>query len=223
MVSPSITTRANGQETKARLLRTTETLFASKGVAGVTMRGVAEKAQTNLASVHYHFGSKEAMVLEMIQSKIEPINSKRRKKLDEAKLKFADKPLPNIEIFRALIHPVGEEVEKQITNQNGIIEIISRSFTEPAEFLDKIQKRFFGELSQVFMTELKKSNPNANEEDLYWNYHLAVSSMLGTLAQHRRMIDFSVGKYNQNAVSAMIDRLIIFVSNGFEAGIQIKQ
>ena len=223
MVIPSITTRANGQETKARLLRTTETLFASKGVAGVTMRGVAEKAQTNLASVHYHFGSKEAMVLEMIQSKIEPINSKRRKKLDEAKLKFADKPLPNIEIFRALIHPVGEEVEKQITNQNGIIEIISRSFTEPAEFLDKIQKRFFGELSQVFMTELKKSNPNANEEDLYWNYHLAVSSMLGTLAQHRRMIDFSVGKYNQNAVSAMIDRLIIFVSNGFEAGIQIKQ
>jgi AcrR family transcriptional regulator len=223
MVSPSITTRANGQETKARLLRTTETLFASKGVAGVTMRGVAEKAQTNLASVHYHFGSKEAMVLEMIQSKIEPINSKRRKSLDEAKVKFADKPLPNIEIFRALIHPVGEEVEKQITNQNGIIEIISRSFTEPAEFLDKIQKRFFGELSQVFMTELKKSNPNANEEDLYWNYHLAVSSMLGTLAQHRRMIDFSVGKYNQNAVSAMIDRLIIFVSNGFEAGIQIKQ
>ena len=223
MVSPSITTRANGQETKARLLRTTETLFASKGVAGVTMRGVAEKAQTNLASVHYHFGSKEAMVLEMIQSKIEPINSKRRKKLDEAKLKFADKPLPNIEIFRALIHPVGEEVEKQITDQNGIIEIISRSFTEPAEFLDKIQKRFFGELSQVFMTELKKSNPNANEEDLYWNYHLAVSSMLGTLAQHRRMIDFSVGKYNQDAVSAMIDRLIIFVSNGFEAGIQIKQ
>ena len=223
MVSPSITTRANGQETKARLLRTTETLFASKGVAGVTMRGVAEKAQTNLASVHYHFGSKEAMVLEMIQSKIEPINSKRRKRLDEAKVKFADKPLPNIEIFRALIHPVGEEVEKQITNQNGIIEIISRSFTEPAEFLDKIQKRFFGELSQVFMTELKKSNPNANEEDLYWNYHLAVSSMLGTLAQHRRMIDFSVGKYNQNAVSAMIERLIIFVSNGFEAGIQIKQ
>ena len=223
MVSPSITTRANGQETKARLLRTTETLFASKGVAGVTMRGVAEKAQTNLASVHYHFGSKEAMVLEMIQSKIEPINSKRRKRLVEAKVKFADKPLPNIEIFRALIHPVGEEVEKQITNQNGIIEIISRSFTEPAEFLDKIQKRFFGELSQVFMTELKKSNPNANEEELYWNYHLAVSSMLGTLAQHRRMIDFSVGKYNQNAVSAMIDRLIIFVSNGFEAGIQIKQ
>ncbi|MDC1005237.1 TetR/AcrR family transcriptional regulator [Opitutales bacterium] len=223
MVCSSILTRANGQETKARLLRTTETLFASKGVAGVTMRVVAKKAKTNLASAHYHFGSKEAMVLEMIKSKIEPINLKRRKRLDEAKVKFADKPLPNIEIFRALIRPVGEEVEKQITNQNGIIEIIARSFTEPAEFLDKIQKRFFGELSQVFMTELKNSNPDANEEDLYWNYHLAVSSMLGTLAQHRRMIDFSVGKYNENAVSVMIDRLIIFVSNGFEAGIQIKQ
>ena len=79
MVCSSILTRANGQETKARLLRTTETLFASKGVAGVTMRVVAKKAKTNLASAHYHFGSKEAMVLEMIKSKIEPINLKRRK------------------------------------------------------------------------------------------------------------------------------------------------
>ena len=223
MVSTTTITRANGQETKAKLLRTTETLFASKGVAGVTMRSVAEKAQTNLASAHYHFGSKEAMVLEMIKSKIEPINLKRRERLKEAKIKFSNKPLPNIEIFRALVHPVGEEVEKQITNKNGIIEIIARSFTEPAEFLNQIQKRFFGELSQVFITELKNSNPNAKEEDLYWNYHLAVSSMLGTLAQHRRMIDFSVGKYNEVTVSAMIDRLIIFISNGFEAGIQIKK
>jgi|TARA_B110000879_G_scaffold164617_1_gene212597 AcrR family transcriptional regulator len=223
MVAISNQTRANGQKTKARLLRTTEELFASKGVAGVTMRGIAQQAKTNLASAHYHFGSKEAMVLEMIKSKIEPINTKRRKKLADAKLKSPNRPLPTIEIFRALIQPVGEEVEKQISNKSGIIEIISRSFTEPANFLEKIHKRFFGELSQIFMNELKNSHPTAKEEDLYWNYHFAVSSMLGTLAQHRRINDFSFGRCNENAIQDMIERLIIFVSNGFDAGIQNKK
>ncbi len=216
-------TRANGQITKSRLLRTTEKLFADKGVAGVTMRNIAQQTKTNLATAHYHFGSKEAMVLEMIKSKIEPINAKRRKKLSEAKLNSPNYPLPTIEIFRALIQPVGEAVEKEIGNKSGIIEIIARSFTEPARFLDKIHKRFFGELSQVFMDELKISHPSAREVDLYWNYHLAVSSMLGALAQHRRIQDFSSGKCNANAVQDMIERLIIFVSHGFDAGIKRKK
>ena len=99
------------------------------------MRDIAQQTKTNLASAHYHFGSKEAMVLEMIKSKIEPINAKRRKRLHDAKFNSPNHPLPTIEIFRALILPVGEEVEKQIGNKSGIIEIIARSFTEPATFL----------------------------------------------------------------------------------------
>jgi len=69
MVCSSILTRANGQETKARLLRTTETLFASKGVAGVTMRVVAKKAKTNLASAHYHFERSHGLRNDPIQDR----------------------------------------------------------------------------------------------------------------------------------------------------------
>ena len=223
MKVPSVQKRLNGQNTKARLLQTTEILFAAKGVAGVTMRGVAQRANTNLASVSYHFGSKETMVLEMIKSKIEPINATRRKRLAQAKLKHPDNPLTTVQIFRALIRPVGEQVEKELRNQSGILEIISRSFTEPASFLEKVHKRFFGELSQVFMNELKFAHPLANEEDLYWNYHFAVSSMLGALAQHKRICDFSSGRCNENSIQEMIERLIIFVSQGFEAGIKNKK
>ena len=213
------TTRKNGQKTKARLLHSTEKLFALEGVAGVTMRGIAKQAKTNLASPHYHFGSKEAMVLEMLKSKIEPINRERKKRLQIAKNHFEGSPIPTIEIFRALILPVGEVVAKEISNQTGIIEIIARSFTEPASFIEKVHKRFFGELSQIFMNELTNTHPNAKKEDLYWNFHFAVSSMLGALAQHRRIHDFSCGRCNENAIEEMIDRLILFISEGFEASI----
>jgi AcrR family transcriptional regulator len=220
MKNSPVQKRLNGQNTKARLLQTTEILFAANGVSGVTMRGIAQQAKTNLASVNYHFGTKEAMVLEMIKSKIEPINAIRRKRLAQTKLRNPNKPLSTIQIFRALILPVGEQVEKELRNKTGIIEIISRSFTEPAIFLEKIHKRFFGELSQTFMNELKFAHPSANENDLLWNYHFAVSSMLGALAQHRRIRHFSRDGCSESSIQEMIERLIIFVSQGFEGGIK---
>ena len=63
--------------------------------------------------------------------------------------------------------------------------IISRSFTEPASFLEKIHKRFFGELSQVFIDELKLTHPNAREDDIYWNFILLLPQCL----EHLHSID----------------------------------
>ena len=104
------TTRKNGQKTKARLLHSTEKLFALEGVAGVTMRGIAKQANTNLASPHYHFGSKEAMVLEMLKSKIEPINRERKKRLQIAKNQFEGRDLQATIDFRSVCAACLEEV-----------------------------------------------------------------------------------------------------------------
>jgi hypothetical protein len=69
------------------------------------------------------------------------------------------------------------------------------------------------------MDELRMTHPNAEEKDLYWNLHLAISSMLGALAQHRRLKDFSKGCCNEEDTQDMINRLITFATHGFEAGI----
>ena len=76
--------------------------------------------------------------------------------------------------------------------------------------------RFFGEICEVFLNELRKTHPNVNEEELYWNFHLSVSSLLGVLAQHRRLEHFSNGLCKENDVNGMIRRLIVFVTQGFE-------
>ena len=69
------------------------------------------------------------------------------------------------------------------------------------------------------MDELRKTHPTVKEQDLYWNLHLAISSMLGALAQHRRLEDFSKGTCDEEDTQDMIDRLITFATHGFEAGI----
>ena len=65
----------------------------------------------------------------------------------------------------------------------------------------------------------EKHTPQVEEKDLYWNLHLSVSSMLGALAQHRRLKDFSKGTCDEEDTQDMIERLITFATHGFEAGI----
>ena len=68
--SPQTCLRSDNTDTKNGLLNATERLFASHGFAGVTMRGVADRAHTNIASAHYHYGSKEGMVMAMLKRRL---------------------------------------------------------------------------------------------------------------------------------------------------------
>jgi AcrR family transcriptional regulator len=53
--------KQDNPETKARILEAAEELFADRGVAGASVREVAERAAVNSALVHYYFGSKEGL------------------------------------------------------------------------------------------------------------------------------------------------------------------
>lgn len=217
--SPQTCLRSDSTDTKNRLLNATERLFASHGFAGVTMRGVADRAHTNIASAHYHYGSKEGMVMAMLKRRIEPINANRLKYLGDSRSLAGDRALRPREIFRALILPVCHEIAKSAATRENLAQLVARSFTEPARFIQKMHQRFFRELSENFVAELQRTYPKASPKDLYWNLHLVISSMLGTFAQHRRLGDFSKGICDENDVEDLSRRLIDFVSTGFEAGI----
>ena len=211
------TTQSSG--TKARILTAAEHLFTSRGFSGVTMREVARRASTNVASAHYHFGSKEGLVIEMLRHRIAPINAERLRLLDEAKHQSGGKPLKPIVIFTALLLPIGQAATGSKGPDSRFMQLVGRSFTEPASFLEKVHRRLFQELSDIFMVELRRSHPEAQEEDLFWNLHFVVATMLGALANHRRLAPFSGGLCKDKDVAEMIQRLIVFAVGGFTASI----
>ena len=51
-----------GNETRKRLIKIAERLFAEQGVDAVSIRAVNAAAKLGAASIHYHFGSKEKLV-----------------------------------------------------------------------------------------------------------------------------------------------------------------
>ena len=211
---------ARGQATQQRLLVSAEKLFASNGYAGVTMREVAKASRSNVAAAHYHFGSKEGLVMEMLRHRIAPINAERIRMLDEAKTNADGKLLKPIVIFEALLLPIGQAATGSEGPDSRFMQLVGRSFTEPASFLEKVHRRLFSELSDIFMVELRRSHPEAQEEDLFWNLHFVVAAMLGALANHRRLATFSGGLCEDKDVDGMIQRLIVFAAGGFAASLE---
>ena len=209
-----------GEATQRRLLQAAEQLFAVRGFAGATMREVAKAARANVAATHYHFGSKEGLVLEMLRQRIAPINAERLRMLDKAKNEAEGKPLKPTVIFEALLLPLGRAATRGEGPDSRFMQLVGRSFTEPANFLEQVHRRLFRELGAVFIAELRRSHPEATEEGLFWNLHFVVAAMLGALAQHRRVAPFSGGLCDDKDIRGMIRRLVTFVEGGFEAGIE---
>src|SRR5260370_15922671 len=69
-------------ETKQRILDSAERLFAEHGSEGTSLRTIIADAQVNLAAIHYHFHSKEALWEAVIVRRLGPINQERLRLLD---------------------------------------------------------------------------------------------------------------------------------------------
>lgn len=55
------------EETRWRLLQAATEVFAEVGYRAATTRGIARRAEVNLASIHYHFGDKAALYREVFR------------------------------------------------------------------------------------------------------------------------------------------------------------
>jgi AcrR family transcriptional regulator len=92
-------------DTKERILDTAERLFAKQGYAATSLRGIIAEAGVNLAAVHYHFHSKEALLEAVILRRSVPANRERLALLDRFEKEGEGNP-PSLEkVIEAFVAP----------------------------------------------------------------------------------------------------------------------
>ena len=64
---------AAGQDLRTRILDEAEALFSTHGFAGTPVRRIAEAAGVNPALVHYYFGDKNSLLLQVMQRATAPL------------------------------------------------------------------------------------------------------------------------------------------------------
>lgn len=205
---------ANSSETRSRILDTAESLFSDHGFRDVSLRQITSKAGVNIASVNYHFGSKDALVAEVLARVIDPINRERLRLLEEAETRAGGDPLPVEVILEAMHRPLFTQVEESSLNDSVYLKLAGRCLAEPAENFSEALYSIFREVITRFLVALKRSLSSIDEADLFWRMHFSVGTMIYALTHGDRVALFSEGRIRSPEPEEILQRLIRFTSAG---------
>jgi AcrR family transcriptional regulator len=92
-------------DTKWKILDAAEELFGEFGYSATSLRHIISKAQVNLAAVHYHFGSKQDLLDQVVMRKAGPMNERRMQFLDQFEAEAAPEPASIEKIIEAFVAP----------------------------------------------------------------------------------------------------------------------
>ena len=205
-------------KTRSDIMRAAEQLFAEKGFRAMTLRDVTREAKVNLAAVNYHFGSKEKLMLAVIRTRFEPINVERLKQLDALIAKHAPEPVPVPAIFDAMFRPLFQSASTETGVDYGLIQMIGRAITEPADFISTIHKELFTELSLRFIAELQRSCPHLSATAHHYRFFFAISTMIGSIIEQVLLENLSEGTLDPTDFDTLVEELITFTVAGYIQG-----
>ena len=163
------------EDTREQILRAAEVLFARQGFGETTMRQITESAAVNIAAVNYHFGSKEKLLVELLDRIVKPLNDERIELLDE----YEASGVPDAtEVLTAFLLPDLRLLEALRSRDESLPRFVSRMYSEASEMMSKIMGRQFAETQVRFYAAFRHALPALSHEEIAWRLHCVVGIVL---------------------------------------------
>jgi AcrR family transcriptional regulator len=206
--------------TKERLLDTAERLFAEQGYAATSLRGIIAEAGVNLAAVHYHFHSKEALLEAVILRRSVPANQERLALLDRFEKEAGGNPPPLEKVIEAFVAPTLRMSRDPRSGGMVFMKLLGRLQAE-GDLLPRMIVSQFGDVLPRFGAALRASLPDLPKEELFWRLNLALGALAQTLRGGSKNLetipDLSLSFNSETA----LERLVAFLSAGFRAPVPV--
>jgi AcrR family transcriptional regulator len=199
--------------TKALVFSAAERLFAVHGFQKVSVRDITAEAGVNLASVNYHFGSKDALLLEIFRRRTAELNRARARMLHEANDRHGGKP-PVRDILEALIAPPVRWSDPKAGRQVSV-QFLIRSRSEGTEEMREALRTDVSHLRR-FADALLRARPELPPEDVYWRLHFVLGMIHNNrFAEYDRLNILSEGLTREDDPEGLIRRMVDFAEAGF--------
>ncbi|HEX2216795.1 MAG TPA: TetR/AcrR family transcriptional regulator [Xanthobacteraceae bacterium] len=201
-------------DTRARILQTAEALFAEHGFDAVSMRDITTTARVNLASVNYHFGSKIALLSEVVGSRANELVEARLKLL--AELPRDRQRRPRLEaVIAAFLRP-SLEMSRQPGGANHM-RLRARLAVERVGVSKSQFEHIFDQSNEKFVDALAEALPALPRAEIYWGFHCILGIQNYTMANSGRIQHLSRGACDPSEVEATLARIVPFIADGFRA------
>lgn len=206
-----------GSQTKGRILDVAERLFMEHGFSATSLRLITSEAKVNLASVNYHFGSKEALIEAVLTRRLAPLNKARVEAL-VALEREAPQP-PTVEsILRAFIGAALKVGEDPKRGGSIFLRLLGRAFTEPTEHVRAVLQKQYADVAFRFREALARALPGLPEKELVWRMQFTFGAISYTLAETDVLQLFSTCDLSDtDSYEAIMNRLVTFLAAGFKA------
>ncbi|MFQ3167513.1 MAG: AcrR family transcriptional regulator [Limisphaerales bacterium] len=203
-------------DTKTRILDTAERLFAQKGFDAVSLRNIIALAKVNLAAVHYHFGSKQALTHAVIARRLRPVNEERLAQLAEARAKAGRWPVKLERVLECLFLPLFR-VQADPKAGPAFARLVGRVMGERNEELRQFMMRELAEVIIQFGAAFETALPGLPREEADWRSHFMAGAMAHTLCNADLLARFTGTQFDPSDYETTVRRLIEFTAAGFRA------
>ena len=170
--------------TQARVLEAASALFAERGFAGTTIREIAERANVNVATGHYHFGSKLEIYLEAVTAQFAALDA--RLALDGAQPGPAEvERMSRGEIEALLLRQIRTMLEFLLgppPAPHGAI--MQREMCDPSEALPMMVRELVGPQKRALRAIVSRLAPSLGPREL----DRCCFSVVGQIFFYRQML-----------------------------------
>lgn len=214
--------------TKEKILDSAERLFAIKGYHNTSLREITSSANVNLASVNYHFGSKENLLKSVYERRLVPMNDIRFGLLDEIEEKCRiENRKPEVrEILRAFVDPTLRLIE----SGEGWMEfsmLVGRALNEPDNNqADPFLKLVIPLFVRMFDL-LSEAMPELPGKILLLKLYFSLGVVQQTISGWKRVERFAhmpeMEKHYTSDIDTIIDTMTDFIEAGTIVGTRLQK
>jgi len=209
-------------DTKDLIMDTAERLFAEHGVAATSLRGIMTAAELNPASIHYHFGGKDALVQAVIARRMDPLNHERGRRFDELEAAASGGPIAIEDLIDAFVGPSLRMAASTEFDGRRFMSLLGRFHAESGEAARSILERQFRPIFERFAALLRPSVLHLSERSFAWRLHFLVGSMCHTLSCRQPWAWIADDADEFDCASART-QLVAFLADAFRAPVSVGE
>jgi AcrR family transcriptional regulator len=201
-------------ETRLKILDTAERLFGEEGYKAVSLRRITAAAEVNLASIHYHFGSKEELLDELVMRRAVPLNEERMEGLRRLKEIAGSNVIPIEDLLEAFLVPAFHAADRS-PEWAGLMGRLHAEGIMPA-----VARKHFAPTGGCFLTEMRRALPGIPDDELAWRVSFAIGAMAHALSVLPLGPAWGAGSTRPTDVAR---RMVAFLSGGFRAPVAARE
>ncbi len=202
------------KDTKQHILDVAEKLFAEHGLDAISLRQIIKQAGVNIAAIHYHFGSKDDLLLQLVARHLPQISARRLELLNQC-AEAPDRPPLLEQIVEAFVRPGMESMSERQTPYGR--QLLAKISFQTGQLQNRLYLDAYYKTDVKFIEALHQALPDLPKETLYWRFSFILGMLIYTVAGIGRIEFLSEGSYRPLDIERSIKEAVTYTCAGLRA------